>query len=116
MLRPAFQTALAFGCLLVPAILLVWFHHACFPAIVVGTHHLLGTRQSLPTGFELLCQFQLAAYLPLLLITVVAALSWRFPSLRSALCLALCAGFLATICFLYAFLLSTPALLHGLPL
>lgn len=116
MFRPAFQTTLTFGCLLTPALLLAWFHFTSFPSLVAGTHHLWGTQKPLPTGFELLCRFGFVAYLPLLLIVVVAALSCRLPILRDRLCLAFCAGFLATVCVFYAVLLSTPALAHGLSL
>ena len=114
MWRSSFPITLAFACLLAPAGFMAWFHHACFPAVLAGTRHLWGGQKPFPTGFEFLCEFGFVAYLPLLLIVSGAVLSWRFPVFRSTLCFASYGGVLATVCAVYAMLLSMPALAHGL--
>jgi hypothetical protein len=111
--NPRFQTILEYACLLVPALLLAWFHYDSFPDVLIGTRKLWGDQRNLPTGFDFLCRFGFLAYLPSLLTTLAGTLSLRFPVFRSALALAVCAGILGVICVLYAALLSTPAIAHG---
>ncbi len=116
MIHAHFRTALTFVCLLIPASLIAWFHYTSFRAVVAGTRHLWGTQKRFPAGFEFLCQFGFLVYLPLFIIALIYALSWRFPLLSGSLSVALCAGTLATVCVFYAILLAMPALAHGVPL
>jgi len=102
---------LVFVLLFVPALLVAWFHYACFPNIVAGFRQ--WDTSHLPTGFEWLRQFGFILYLPPFALGALYILSWRFATLRSPVIVAFCGGLMVTFCLIYAALLVTPALAHG---
>jgi hypothetical protein len=103
------QDLLVFVLLFVPALLVAWFHYACFPTVVDGFRQ----WAALPEGIELLRQFGFILYLPPLAMFVLYLLSWRFATLRSPVIISLCGGLMVMLCLIYAGLLVTPALAHG---
>jgi len=99
--------------LLVPTLVLGWFHHSFFPFVVEGARVIFDGKPNLPEGFELAVRFGCCIYLVPLLVLTVCLLSLKLHLLRSPLWLSLCSGLIAMICILYCFLLVTPILSHG---
>jgi hypothetical protein len=109
-----FKTAVCYLLLFAPAVVLAWFHHSLFPALLRGSQDIFGVEATLPEGFELLIRFGSCVYFAPLLILSACLLSVKFHSLRSALWMSLCGGLLVTFCIVYFSLLVTPILSHGL--